>query len=232
MSIIKEASKNCIEEEAQKLINDSNFDFYNNIEIDKFKEFSSIIGLDEGIDIKVIYPEIKNLNTIAEIGSGYGRAIEFIKHNQFPGQVYAVERVEKLLNYMEEKYVEDNNIAILDQDLKRLELPTKADCILWLWSGILELSLPEQRIVLKRLKDNLGEDGFLLIETPYKNVKVIGSKGDDNYIKFETEWGIIEAYLPTFEELTENIQLSGFSTIESTFYQTKTGLTRIFYKIC
>ncbi|WP_020530890.1 class I SAM-dependent methyltransferase [Flexithrix dorotheae] len=232
MSIIRETSNSYIEDQHLKLINDANFEFYNKIEIEKFKEFSAIIGLDEGIDIKVIYPEIKNLNTIAEIGSGYGRAIEFIKNNQFSGQVYAVERVRKLLDYMEEKYTDDDNIEIIDQDLKQLNLPNKADCILWLWSGILELSLPEQRIVLKRLKDNLGEDGFLLIETPYKNVRVIGSKGEDNYIKFETEWGTIEAYLPTFEELKESIQLSGFSSIESTFYQTKTGLTRIFYKIC
>lgn len=210
-------------------INDENLVFYQKIEIERFSEFAKIIGLETGIDIREIYDFVKHDNTIVEIGAGYGRAVKALIDNGFQNKIYAVERVEHLVNYMRHFFAENENVKFIQSDVKYLQLPEKADTILWVWSGILELSLQEQELALIQLKKHLNPNGKIIIETPYQEVKFIGEQSKDNYIRFETDWGKIEAYLSTYQDIDTMSKKVGFRKIEQKLYKTAKNLTRVFY---
>ncbi|MEM1138140.1 MAG: class I SAM-dependent methyltransferase [Bacteroidota bacterium] len=218
-----------IQIDKSKKINDANLEFYQNIDVGRFKEFAEIIGLKNGIDIRKIYPEVANAEVIVEIGSGYGRAIDALIRQNFSKKIYGVERVAHLVSFLKHKFAEHKNIQIIHDDVKQLFLPEKADCILWIWSGILELSLPEQQETLSKLRLQLKEGGKIILETPHKEVKFIGEKSADNYIRFETDWGKIEAYLSTYEELKMISKEAGFKYTNRKLYSTESNLTRVFY---
>ena len=215
--------------EIDRKINDKNLGFYEKIEIERFSEFAKIIGLDTGIDIKEIYSYLKNDNTIIEIGAGYGRAIKALIENGFKGNVYAVERVHHLVTYMRHSFAENDNVKLIQGDVKCLEIPEKADTILWVWSGILELSLKEQELALLQIKKYLKPKGKIIVETPYQDVKFIGKKSDDNYIRFETDWGKIEAYLSTQQDIKSMSKKIGLNNLEQKLYKTNKDVTRVFY---
>ncbi|MBT33469.1 MAG: hypothetical protein CMO01_27720 [Thalassobius sp.] len=212
-----------------KQINDANLSFYEKIDINRFIEFAKIIGLSNGADIKAINSEFCDAKVIAEIGAGYGRAIEAIINENFQGKIYAVERVAHLVSYMKHQFASNEHVEIIHDDAKKLKLPEKIDCFLWLWSGIMELSLDEQENALKELKNQLNPGGKVIIETPYEKVKYIGEKSPDNFVKFETDWGKLEAYLSTLEELQGICEKAGFKSIRTKLYNTESDLTRIFY---
>lgn len=215
--------------ELHRKINDENLKFYENIEINRFTEFAKIIGLDKGIDIDKIFYLIKKSEVIAEIGAGYGRAIDVISKKGYKGKIYAVERVAHLVSYMSHHFANNDSINILQDDVKKLTLPEKVDTILWIWSGILELSLIEQEEALLQIKTQLKPNGSVILETPYQEVKFIGKKSTDNFIRFETEWGKIEAYLSTYDDIKQISKKAGFHNVEQILYKTATDLTRVFY---
>ena len=212
-----------------KKINDSNLSFYEKIDINRFSEFAKIIGLQNGVDINAIYDELTDSKVIAEIGAGYGRAIQAILNNGFNNKIYAVERVTHLVSFMKHQFAEYENVNIIHDDVKKLQLPEKVDRFLWIWSGIMELSLIEQEHALSNLKKQLKPGGKIILETPYENVKFIGKKSTDNFVKFETNWGKLEAYLSTYEELQIICEKTGFKSINTKLYNTESDLTRIFY---
>jgi SAM-dependent methyltransferase len=220
---------NQIATELHRKINDENLNFYENIEINRFSEFAKIIGLDKGVDIEEIFHLIKDTEVIAEIGAGYGRAINAILDRGYTGKVYAVERVAHLASYMCHHFANKDSVNILQDDVKKLSLPEKVNAVLWIWSGILELSLSEQQEALIRIKTQLKPHGRVILETPYQDVKFIGKKSNDNYIRFETEWGKIEAYLSTYEDIKQISKKAGFNNVEQLLYKTATDLTRVFY---
>lgn len=212
-----------------KKINDTNLYFYEKIEIDRFHEFAKIIGLEKGIDIKSIYHLVENDEVIAEVGAGYGRAINALLESGFNGKIYGVERVTHLVSYMSHYYADDTKVDILQDDVKKLSLPEQVDTILWIWSGILELSLIEQQEALIQLRQYLKTAGKVILETPYQEVKYIGKKSNDNFIRFETDWGKIEAYLSTYDDIKAISKKAGFNKLDKILYKTETDLTRIFY---
>jgi|GEM_PF-969044 len=212
-----------------KKINDTNLSFYEKIEIDRFHEFAKIIGLENGIDIKSIYHIIENNEVIAEVGAGYGRAINALIDSGFSGKIYGVERVSHLVSYMSHHFASNDSVEILQDDVKKITLPEQVDTILWIWSGILELSLIEQQEALIQLKKHLKPEGKIILETPYEDVKFIGKKSNDNYIRFETDWGKIEAYLSTYDDIKAISKKAGFNKLEKRLYKTEADLTRVFY---
>ena len=103
-----------------------------------FKNFAHLTGFDTGIDIDILFPYLKDIKELAELGAGYGRAIHFLLNKGFEGKVIAVDRVERFLHLLKEKYGE--KIDCLHQDIRNLKLKHPVDGIMWLWSGISELS--------------------------------------------------------------------------------------------
>jgi SAM-dependent methyltransferase len=213
-------------EQTPQAYNDNNIDFYRKIKIDTFKEIATLIGLDTGADIDLIYPYIKDAKNLVELGAGYGRAIQLLLQKGFQGKITAIERVPELIKHLEQNI--SNIVIFQQQDLKKLQLTTKPEAILWLWSGILELSKEEQVGAIQNLQKTLSEKGILVVEIPRK-VKYVGVHVGDQRMKVETDWGTIDAYLPRHEEMVEYGQLAGFSEVQLIEYQTRTNLDRSLY---
>ncbi|MCU0391224.1 MAG: class I SAM-dependent methyltransferase [Thermoflexibacter sp.] len=212
-------------------MNDKNIEFYKKINLDKFKEFARLIGLDTKIDIDLIYPYIQSAKILVELGAGYGRVISALLERNFQGQVIAFERVSELVNYLKDQFSHEllsKKITLIEADFKNFSITQQADVVLWLWSGFLELSEKEQRENVKHICNNLTENGVLVIEIPIE-VKHIGEQAGNQIIRVETEWGTIEAYMPRYDELLDYAKYAGFVEVERKDYLTATSLKRTIY---
>lgn len=212
-------------------MNDKNIDFYRKINIAKFKEFAELIGLSTKIDIDLIYPYIQSAKILIELGAGYGRAIEALIQKKFQGEIIAFERSPELVLYLKNQFsaaIQAGKVTLMEQDFKHLAIKEKANVVLWLWSGFLELSTDEQKENVKYIFDNLAAEGILIIEIPVE-VKHIGTRTGQQFIKVETEWGNIDAYMPSYEELLKYAEYAGFQGIERIDYPTSTNLKRAIY---
>ena len=206
--------------------NDNNIDFYRNIKIETFQHLATVIGLDSGIDVDLIYPYLKDSQNLVELGAGYGRVIKALLAKGFKGKITAIERVPELIAYLEQNIPEI--VVFQQQDFKHLELTTKPSVITWLWSGILELSQDEQREIIKYLYKLLADKGLLVVEIP-RQVKFVGIHVGEQKVKVETEWGTINAYLPRHEEMIEYAKAAGFLDTQLIEYKTVTQLERSLY---
>ncbi|MDW7695056.1 class I SAM-dependent methyltransferase [Flammeovirgaceae bacterium SG7u.111] len=211
----------------KKIVNDSNLCFYQNIEVEKFKDFARQIGLENGPDIEAIYPHIERAKHVVEIGAGYGRALDKVLEKGYQGSLSAIERVPHLISYMKQKF--GSKVRLFQQDAKEITLPYQADCMLWLWSGIMEMSKAEYTKAFHKMYAQLSKNGKLIVETPYKEIKVLGEFCEENHIVFETEWGKIDAYWPKASELKKAAFNCGFQKAEEVVYQTARGIDRIIY---
>lgn len=206
---------------------DQNLDFYRKMKLEKFQQFAEILGLDKGADIEVIIPFLQKAKVVAELGSGYGRALKFIKEKGFRGQLIAVERVVEFLPHLK-KYFPD--VYLIHQDIRNLNLPLKADVILWLWSGILEQDADEQMICVKKCFDNLNEKGMLIVDIPDGKVHKVGEVGKANKeIRVRTEWGELRAYFTEEEDIRKLTYENGFSSYQKVIYFTDKGFQRALY---
>jgi len=208
-------------------VKDENFAFYKHINLKDFKHFAHLTGFDTGIDIELLYPHIKDIKHLAELGAGYGRAIHFLKQKGFQGTITAVDRVARFLNSLKEKY--GDTIQTHRQDIRDLALAQPVDGIMWLWSGISELSPKEQEISVANIYQNLTKGGLFILESPYKQIKIVGTHQSPQHITLTTDWGRLDAYLPSEEEVQTYAKKAGFSSFETLHYQSETGLDRVFY---
>jgi SAM-dependent methyltransferase len=206
----------------------TNKTFYGNIELDKFREIAEISGFDSAPDISLIYATVKRSKVLLEIGLGYGRCIDAILDRGYQGKIYAVERVEKFANLAKQKYAE-STVEVIFDDILHAELPEQLDCVLWLWSGIMELTPDEQEAAIGKVAQNLKSGGNFFIELPAGELKVIGQKVDDRKIVVNAEWGTLEAYLPSEDEIRKAAEKGGFDSVHSLRYMTEKGLKRVMY---
>jgi SAM-dependent methyltransferase len=210
------------------LINDKNLGFYDRIDIDNFQDFAKKVGLETGRDIDFILPDLLGVGVVVELGSGYGRALQLLLAKGLKTRLFGVERVEHLVHYIRHRL--GDQLEILQQDIKHLQLPLPADRILWLWSGILELSPVELLETLKNLYTQMANQSVLYLETPHE-IKFIGQQEGEHYVSYEAEWGRLEAYLPNECEMDELIKIAGFQHCEILRYKTTNEVDRLFYKI-
>jgi len=212
-------------------MNDENIDFYRKINITKFKEIAGLIGLHTKIDIDLIYPYIQSAKILVEFGAGYGRVIQALLEKKFEGRIIAFERSPELAQYLRTQFssaIAAHKITLVEKDFKHLFIEEKIDVVLWLWSGFLELSKDEQKENVKYIFENLATRGLLIIEVPVE-VKYIGIRTDHQFIRVETDWGNMDAYMPTYEEILKYAEYAGFQGIERIDYSTATNLKRSIY---
>ncbi|GAB4333104.1 MAG: hypothetical protein OHK0038_09100 [Flammeovirgaceae bacterium] len=207
---------------------DLNLDFYRKMKLEKFQLFAEMLGLDKGADIEIIMPYLKKAKVVAELGSGYGRALKFIKEKGFRGQLIAVERVPELLSYLKKHF---SDTYLIHQDIRNLNLPVKADVILWLWSGILEQDSEEQMLCVKKCYENLNEGGILMIDIPHGKVHKVGevASANNKEIRVKTEWGELVAYFTGEEDIEKLSKENHFASYQKIIYHTDKGFERAIY---
>lgn len=211
----------------KEISNDDNIAFYNGMEEERFRGFSQILGMDAGNDISAIYPQIKEAEVLVELGSGYGRVINNLLQRGYQNKLIAIEVVKPFVEILKRKFT--GKVEIVHQNIKTLQLEVKADAILWMWSGILELPVKEQLRAVQWSYEHLKEGGKLIIEIPYQKIHYIGQMSEQKLVKVETEWGVLHAYLTNGEEITQYAQACGFKTVEEIVYKTGKDVERAIY---
>ncbi|ANQ47560.1 class I SAM-dependent methyltransferase [Flammeovirga sp. MY04] len=208
-----------------------NVAFYQNMPIQVFKKFADQIGLANGEDLDQVYNTIKEGKEIMEFGSGYGRIVKGLKDKGYNGKLYAVEIVDALIDKL--SLQKTDNIEIIHSDLTELEWKNDSlDYILWMWSGILELTEDEQQAVIKKAYKWLKKGGALIIECPMnKAISKVGMLSNDKKIVVEEEWGVLNATLVEAEDVALYSSKAGFESHSLQTYTTTTNLTRAIYTL-
>src|ERR1700751_1078292 len=116
-------------------INNTNIPFYKNVGVKNLQEIAVRGGLQNHIDVKLAFDQIKDANSILELGAGYGRCLEYLIMAGYKGDLVAVEFVPEFVSYIKGKY--GDRVSIIDEDIKSdsFHLSKKVDAALWLWSG-------------------------------------------------------------------------------------------------
>jgi SAM-dependent methyltransferase len=209
---------------------EGNRTFYEKIDLDSFQGFAEQIGIAKGIDIDTIYPEIKEANSIVELGSGYGRVLHKLRTNGYRGKLTGVERATNQIKHLRNTF--EDKVYLVQQDILEIN-PTnfKHDVFLWMWSGIMEFDPEEQAEALEKLYASLNPKGKIYIDLPYQQVHKVGEFTDEDHhrLKFETEWGTLEAYLIDEFEMEAHAKNIGADVFEKKLYTTDKGFERVIY---
>lgn len=208
-------------------MNDNNIQFYNNLGVDPFKKLSEVGGFNTYKDLEVVYPYIDQAGSIVELGAGYGRCLDFFIRNQFKGKLIAVEKATPYLNYLQENY--SDRVEVINEDIKKLSLQENADVILWMFSGIIDFSRDEQIEALKRLYKLLNPGGKLVIDIPRLGFKTYADHSDEQNLKFDSQYGLLECYIPSMEDIIDYQKQAGFANFIRLGYSTTTNKERTIY---
>lgn len=210
--------------------NKCNSPFYDALPIDVFRDIAGTCGLSSGCDLDVLDAHISGAKSVLEIGAGYGRVIDHLVRKGFDGDIYAVERNEKLHQFLVSKFINAANVNVLNVDLVDLEADRKFDLILWMWASISEFSQAEQLSILSNLYSHLEDNGRIILDAvpesrePNSTTKL--SKG--NYV-FDTEYGKDYGYFPTHDEIMGYATSLEVADVSQISYKTDTDRDRLLY---
>lgn len=205
-----------------------NIAFYECMQLQKFHELAQITGFHTNPDLKLIFPQLQHARSVVELGAGYGRCVFGLLEMGYTGKIYAVDRIQRLLELIEQQD-RTGQVVSLHQDIRELDLPEHTDAVLWLWSGILEQRPEEQLVCLKRIYSQLYAGGKVFVDAPRDKIKYVGKKMNRKYIRVEMEWGTLEGYLPYREDIEEMAAAAGYVRVEELPYTSETGLNRMMY---
>lgn len=208
--------------------NTDNIEFYENVPVEVFREFSVIGGFDSGCDIDIILPYIRSCSSVAEVGAGYGRVIELLRKKGFIGDITAIERSKNFHNFMKEQYFDQ--ATLINSDLTDLDMKGQFDAVLFLWSNISEWSLSEQVFILRKLFNWVKVGGhfiFDIIDSEQKPLNSTQSYGQS--YRFESEYGTAIGCTPTREQVMSYIKEITPSKYEMVSYETKTNRKRMLF---
>lgn len=207
-------------------MNDNNVAFYRKIKIDRFREIAALLGFHTGIDLDVLLPHIRHAKVLIELGVGFGRVIKALLDRDFGGKIIGIERSPELFQFLKTQF--PPSVQLFEQNIRHFEIGQNADAILYMWSGILELSLHEQHEAVRHFSQKLNPKGILVLEIP-RQVKYMGVSVGNQNLKVETEWGVLDAFLPTHEQMLELVEIGGFESLKVIDYQTVADLSRAMY---
>ncbi|NLR91023.1 MULTISPECIES: class I SAM-dependent methyltransferase [Flammeovirga] len=210
---------------------EGNVAFYQKMPLDIFKGFADQIGLAGGEDLQQVYATIQEDAVIMELGSGYGRIINSLKANNFKGKIIAVEIVDTLVDILKQNSSDD--IQVVQADVCALDWEEESvDIILWMWSGILELSADDQKLAIEKAYKWLKKGGRMIIECPYNDsISKVGMLSNDKKIVVEEEWGVLNATLVEEQDVAFYSSKAGFKEYSLDTYETTTQLTRAIYTL-
>ena len=85
-----------------------------------------------------------------------------------------------------------------------------------------------QKATIQKFGKALKSEGLLVLEIP-RQIKYVGVHVGNQKIKVETEWGNLDAYLPSHQEMLNFQEVGNFQSVEVIYYESDTGLERAMY---
>jgi SAM-dependent methyltransferase len=208
-------------------MNNSNFNFYNNLGVEPFKKLAVIGGFNSYKDLELCYPYIKDAKSILELGAGYGRCLDFFIENNYKGKLIAVEQSPPLAAHLKKHY--SSKAEILQEDIKSLHLNQKVDVALWMWSGIIDFSIEEQLKAVQKISSLVSEKGKLIIDIPKLGYKTYATHENEQKLHLDSSYGTLDCYIPNETEMKEMGDKSGFQELKTMHYKTTTEKERTIY---
>ncbi|MFU8797676.1 MAG: hypothetical protein ACNA7Y_03140 [Gammaproteobacteria bacterium] len=208
--------------------NEDNAGYYEKMPVDEFRDHATRAGFEDGCDIELILPYIKNTKSLLDVGAAYGRAIHNLQKRGYLGEIFAIERSQNFFNYLETTF--KDSATLFHGDIQYFNFGRKFDVILWLWSNISEWPKNQQAGMLKMLEGLCEKDGFVILDTmshEYKPLNVT-TYSSQAYI-VESDYGYAYGYIPTKEEIKSYAAIAGLNVIEQIDYTTATKRNRILH---
>ncbi len=210
-------------------MNEKNFGFYTKLGVEPLKAMAEIGGFASHTDLELVYDRIKDAAIIMEIGAGYGRCIDFLLKKEFKGEIIAIEQSPTLFAYLKGHYSANPSIELVEGDFMKLKLPRKADAALWMWSGIIDFAPEEQKNCLQKLYGLLNAKGTVVIDIPRLGFKTYATHTDQQRLHLDSDYGTLDCYIPSAEDMQRYCKETGYATCESLNYQTNTQKERTIY---
>lgn len=203
--------------------------FYENIPAEKLREIAIKGGFDNCCDIELIKEVVLSSRSILDVGSGYGRVINYLFQNNYLGEITAIERSNNFFNYLKKHF--NKKIEVFNVDFMLWNNQKKYDIVLFMWSNISEFPKNKQLLVIKKLISFLSQNGILVLETILdtlipKNASAVFNKC--YYVS--SEYGNAYGYLSSVEEIKEYIHRLGLD-IKTIPYITTTDRERFIHLI-
>ena len=210
-------------------MNDKNLLFYKNIGLNPFMKLSDVGGFSSYADMELIASYISPEASILELGAGYGRCLDYFIKKGHKGKLTGIEFALPLVDYLNQNF--SGKAEIINADIKKLELSSKYDVALWMWSGIIDFSKEEQLHSCKRIYAILHEGGRFFIDIPRMGVQTIADHLDSQNLVLTTDYGEIHAFIPNDLDMESMKEKVGFSRMVKTDYSTATDKKRTVYMI-
>lgn len=215
-------------------LNWNNYDnkaFYKKIKEGGLREYALKAGLSTGCDVKILTPYWSKVNSILEVGAGYGRVIEYLLNQKYSGKITAIERCETMIDFLKINYSKEN-VTILHNDIHDIDtinFKEKFDLILWLWSGIFDFTSLEQEKIILSFSRLLNENGKLIIDTLPENALIVGTKEKEKTREYKVELAnsIVYMHWPSQKEINEYAYLAKFNKITLINYFTDNNRERV-----
>ena len=206
--------------------NKNNAIFYDQIPKELFDKTALESGLNSGCDIDILQPYINSARTILEIGSGYGRVVQYILQFNFAGKLYALERNHKMCEHLRENFC--HSVDIIEQDVFDFKTEKKFDLILACWTTICEFSKEEQSVLIKKLSNMLTADGKLVFDSIFDKPRNSSYCNCQNHV-VHNEYSSLYGYIPSLAEIKAYALDSNFKTTKIIYYITDSNRERAMF---
>lgn len=209
--------------------NEDNKTFYDNLPRDWLSNTINLIGLDKCSDVELIRKHIANAKSILELGAGYGRVLSYLRKSGYKDKITAIERCIWACQKLREDF--SDTVEIIEADIAQYNFEEKYDLILWLWSGFCDFAKVEQPVVLKKIKEQLNENGVIVIEMLFplnRPANAIKSEEQHHWFSADNKSNL-HVYIPSFDEVVAYANQLNIPYFEYITYTTVKGSKRILY---
>jgi SAM-dependent methyltransferase len=192
-------------------------------------KLSDMGGFSSYADMELIASYIPTEASVLELGAGYGRCLDYFVQKGHKGKLTGVEYALPLVEYLKEKF--EDKAEILNADIKKLQVSSNYDVVLWMWSGIIDFSKEEQLDSCKRIYTILNEGGRFFIDIPRMGIQTIANHLDSQNLVLTTDYGVIHAFIPNDMDMENIKNKAGFSKMVKIDYATATDKKRTVYML-
>ena len=201
-------------------INSANQDLlYNKLNISHLKKIACSVGLDICPDIKCFEERIIESTRVLDIGSGYGRAINYLVNLNKDLSITGIE-LNSLYYDKLNKYI-NNNVKIINGSILDIDINEKYDSILMLWCFIYELSDIEIYHLITKLIQSTNLKTNIYVDVLVDNTHPTNATHIKDSI-YKTNYGGFTNIKKNYEIISIFKEL-GFSLNDNIPYQTITN---------
>jgi SAM-dependent methyltransferase len=188
---------------------------YDNLSINTLKNLVEKIGLSECPDIKSFEEYIDDNMSILDIGSGYGRAIDYLIKMDRNLSVTGIELNKNYFMALKKKY---NNVHLLNECILHNNIKDTFDIVLMLWCFIYELSDFEISKLLTKIKKSITENSYLFVDVLNEGAAPSNAIHIKNDI-YETNYGGY-TNIKKNNDIIDMFSQFGFIFIDKLYYAT------------